>query len=348
MAATGGTAATGTTGVRVAIVGCGAISRAHLKAISENDPALIRVAGVYDASTERAQERAKEFGIQRVYGSWDELLGDPAADVVAVLLPHDVHAQITIEALEAGHHVVCEKPLGTTIEEMDRMIAAAKKAGKRLHPVHNRVYDPGSDAAKEFIQSGAIGEIFLAQTLGLEPPQTVSVRPWLGTPSGGGGVLLAQAVHPAYLLRWILGEVAEVACFTAKRKVVDMTAEDTAVALFRFESGAVAEMTGTFGMKAGPYEHCVTFYGPEGFVEISSKRGINALSESHFGDRQIHPLLENPEWGTGFRRLWADYAQGFATGSDTRVTADDGKRAVAMILGAYQAAEERCTVTLPL
>ncbi len=83
----------------------------------------------------------------------------------------------------------------------------------------------------------------------------MSVRPWLGTAAGGGGVLLAQAIHPAYVLRWLLGEVAEVACFKSARKVVDMTAEDTALALLRFQSGAVAEMTGTFGLRAGPYEH---------------------------------------------------------------------------------------------
>ena len=334
--------------VSVAIVGCGAISQAHLKAIKESDPQLVRVAGVFDQDEQRARKRAAEHGVERVYRSWEDVLGDRAADVVAVLLPHDVHAQFTVQALEAGHHVVVEKPMGTSIEEMDRMIAAAQTAGKRLHPVHNRIYDPATDAAREFIQSGAIGEVFLAQTLGLEPPSTVSVRSWLGTKAGRGGVLLAQAVHPAYVLRWVLGDVAEVACVTSEKKVVDMTAEDTAVAIFRFKSGAIAEMTGTFGLPVGPHEHRITFYGPDGFVEISSKRGVNAISEKRFGDRGMHPLIENHEWGTGFRRLWDDYACGFTTGSETRVTAEDGKRAVELILGAYRAAEERRTVTLPL
>jgi predicted dehydrogenase len=161
-------------------------------------------------------------------------------------------------------------------------------------------------------------------------------------------VLLAQAVHPAYVLRWILGVLAEVACFTGQKKVLDMAAEDTAVALLRFRSGALAEMTGTFSLNVGPYEHGITFYGPDGFVEIHSKRGVNAISQRRFGDRNVHPLLEDHEWGTGFRRLWEDYARGFDTGSPTRVTAEDGKRAVEMILAAYRAADERRTVTLPL
>jgi predicted dehydrogenase len=334
--------------VRVAIVGCGAISQAHLRAIQANDPSLVQIAGVFDRKETRARERAQEFGVERVYRAWDEVLADRAADVVAVLLPHDQHARVAIEAFEAGHHVVCEKPMATSVDECDAMIAAAQKAGKRLHPVHNRIYDPATDAVKEFVQSGAIGELFLAQTLGLEPPRTVSVRPWLGTPAGGGGVLMAQAVHPAYLLRWVMGDVAEAVCLTASRKVVDMTAEDTAVAVYRFKSGAVAEMTGTFGLPIGPHEHRVTFYGPDGYAEISSRQGTIGLSERRFGDRAVHPLLEEHEWGTGFRRLWEEYARGFATGSETRVTAEDGKRAVEMILAAYQSAESGQMVRLPL
>lgn len=334
--------------IRVAIVGCGAISQAHLKAISENEDSLVQLAGVYDQDGARAAERAREYGVERVYRAWEEVLADKTADVVAVLLPHDVHAKVAIEALDAGHHVVCEKPMGTTIAECDAMIAAAKKAGKRLHPVHNRIYDPATDALKEFVTSGAIGDVFLAQTLGLEPPRTVSVRPWLGTPAGGGGVLMAQAVHPAYVLRWVLGEVAEAVCLTSQRKVVDMTAEDTAVAVYRFASGAVAEMTGTFGLPVGPSEHRVTFYGPGGYAEISSKNGTNGLSETKFGDRGVHSLLGEHEWGTGFKRLWEDYARGFSTGSETRVTAEDGKRAVEMILAAYESAKSGRVVKLPL
>jgi UDP-N-acetyl-2-amino-2-deoxyglucuronate dehydrogenase len=334
--------------VRVAIVGCGAISRAHLRAIREAESGLLEVAGVYDRDQNRAMERAAEFGVERIYDSWEDVLRDETAAVVDVLLPHDVHAQYAVEALSAGHHVVVEKPMATTLEECDRMIEAARTAGKRLHPVHNRVYDPGSEAAKQFVESGAIGEVFLAQTVGLEPPQTVGVRPWLGTKAGGGGVLLAQAIHPAYVLRWILGEVAEVACLTSRRKVVEMTAEDTAVALLRFNSGAVAEMTGTFGLKAGPYEHGITLYGPDGFVEIHSKRGVRGISERRFGDREPHALLDDPDWGHGFRRMWEDYARGFGTGASTRVTAEDGKRAVEMILASYKAAEDRRTIPLPL
>jgi|SRR5581483_8729573 len=332
---------------RVAIVGCGQISQAHLRALRTSSWP-IEITGLYDRDQPRAEARAGEFGVTRVYRSWEEVLDDRAAEVVALLLPHNVHCDLAIEALAAGHHVVVEKPMATSVAECSRMLAAAQHAGRQLRPVHNRVYDPASEAARSFIESGAIGEVFLAQTIGLEPPQTVSVRPWLGTEAGGGGVLLAQAIHPAYVLRWVLGEVAEVACFGAARKVVEMAAEDTAVAMLRFASGAIGQMAGTFGLRVGPHEHGLTFYGPDGYVEVHSRRGVLALSERHFGDRERHPLLAEPGWGQGFVRLWEDYARGFTMGAATRVGAEDGLRAVEIIEAAYRSAAERRAVTLPL
>ncbi len=333
--------------LRVAIAGCGQISRTHLRAIRASSQP-IEIIGLYDRDRSRAEARAGEFGVARVYRSWEEVLDDRAAETIALLLPHNLHGDLAIQALEAGHHVVVEKPMATTVAECARMLAAAHRAGRQLRPVHNRVYDPASDAARSFIESGAIGEVFLAQTIGLEPPQTVSVRPWLGTAAGGGGVLLAQAIHPAYVLRWVLGEVAEVACLCAKRKVVEMTAEDTAVAMLRFASGAIGEMAGTFGLKVGPHEHGITFYGPDGYVEVHSRRGVLAISERRFGDRAPHPLLEEPGWGQGFQRMWEDYARGLTTGTATRVNAEDGLRAVEIIEAAYRSAAERRVVTLPL
>lgn len=334
------------TPVRVALVGCGAIAQAHLRAVAAN-PGVLEIAGIYDADRRRAEDRATEFGVGHIYDTWHDVL-DGDADVVAVLLPHDLHAQFAVQVLEAGHHVVVEKPLATTLAECDAILNAAAKVGKRAHPVHNRVYDPGTDVAREFIQSGAIGEVFLAQTVGLEPPQTVSVRPWLGTKAGGGGVLMAQAVHPAYLLRWILGDITEATSISGARKVLDMTSEDTAIAMYRFHTGAIGEMTGTFGLNVGPWDHRVTFYGPDGFVEIGSRDGVRGLSERHFGDREIHSLISDLEWGSGFARMWADYAHGFQTGSPTRVSGHDGRAAVEMILAAYQSAQERRTIDVPM
>src|SRR5262245_4973187 len=111
--------------LRVALVGMGRIGRTHLRALSGTDAA--EVVGVYDLNTALAHERAEEAGVGRVYASWNEVVNDPAVQCVGVLLPHDLHEQYAVEAMEAGKHVVCEKPLAPTVPECARMLAAAAK-----------------------------------------------------------------------------------------------------------------------------------------------------------------------------------------------------------------------------
>lgn len=341
--------------LRVALLGAGNIARAHLEALARVDRA--EVVGIFDQDQSRARERAEAYRVGRVYASWRDLLEDDAVNCVAVLLPSDVHERYTIEALGAGKHVVCEKPLGHSIGECDRMLATAEKAGRRLFPVHNRVYDWAAERMGEIVRAGQIGEVILAQSNGYEGAETVHVRPWLATPRGGGGVLLAQSVHPAYLLRWILGDVARVSCQFGDLKVVDMTAEDTAVATLKFASGALAELTATFGIAHGPFDHQIMLHGRDGYLELRMSRGnlaqpqtLMAIAPQIFGDKELHQVEVQPSdgWGTGFKRMWEDYTRGILDGAATRMSGDDGKRAVEIILAAYRSSETGQTVDLPL
>lgn len=334
----------------LALVGAGQVANVHLEALAETS--AVELVGLFDQDRARAQEKAHARGIGRVYDSWEQLLGDDAVACVGVLLPHDLHERFAVEALLAGKHVVCEKPLGQSMGEMDRMLAAAEKAERRLFPVHNRVYTHAVERLQEIVSSGALGEVVLAQTTGFEGPRTVGVRPWLATPRGGGGVLMAQAVHPAYVLRWLLGDVARVSCQFGGIKVVDMTAEDTAIATLRFATGAVAEMTATFGIAHGPFEHSIVLHGREGYAQlgVGGRDALRVISPKLFGDTALHDVELPAAEGSaiGFRRMWEDYAQGLAAGAPTRVTGEDGKRAVEIILAAYESNRTGRAVDLPL
>ena len=119
----------------------GRIGRVHLAALSAARDA--EVVGVFDLNAQLAHERAEAAGVRRVFGTWQEVLNDPDVQCVGVLLPHDLHEQYAVEALEAGKHVVCEKPLAPTVPECQRMLAAARQHDRKLFPVHNRVYSAG-------------------------------------------------------------------------------------------------------------------------------------------------------------------------------------------------------------
>jgi len=322
----------------------GRIGRVHLQALSSVADA--HVVGVYDVNAKLAGERAEAFGVRRVFDSWQELLSEPEVQCVGILLPHDLHERYAIEALEAGKHVVCEKPLAPTLPECERMIAAAARSGRKLLPVHNRVYSLAVEKMSELLRQDAIGEVFLAHTTGFEAPPTVQT--WLATPRGGGGVLMSQAVHPMYALRWLLGDVARVSCLFGDRKVVDMSAEDHALVLLKFANGIAAEMTCTFGIAHGPLDHSITFHGRDGFLELSHQR-LHVISPRMYGDTQLHevPLAETDS-ASGFAHMWADYAHGILENATTRQTGEDGKRAVEIVQAAYQSNATGRTVDLPL
>ncbi|MBV9174623.1 MAG: Gfo/Idh/MocA family oxidoreductase [Chloroflexi bacterium] len=329
--------------LRVALVGMGRIGRVHLQALSGAQNA--EVIGVFDLNSQLARERAEAAHIQRVFSSWQEILDDPDVQCVGVLLPHDIHEQYAVEALHAGKHVVCEKPLAPTLPECERMLAAAQRSGKRLFPVHNRVYSAGVAKMREILHQDGIGEVFLAQTAGFEAPPTVQT--WLATPRGGGGVLMSQAVHPMYVLRWLLGDVARVSCLFGDRKVVDMTAEDHAVVLLKFLSGVAAEMTCTFGIAHGPLDHSITLHGTDGYLNLT-RAGLQAISPRLFGDTDQHAVsLPQEDNGVAFRHMWEDYARGMLEDVATRQTAEDGLRAVEIVQAAYRANASGCTVDLP-
>jgi predicted dehydrogenase len=330
--------------LRVALVGMGRIGKTHLRALAGTSAA--DVVGVYDQEQARARDSAAAEGIPRVYASWQELLGDQDVQCVGVLLPHDLHERYTVEALQAGKHVVCEKPLGPTLPECDRMLAAAERAGRKLFPVHNRVYSQAIERMGEIVREGGIGDVVLAQTTGFEAPPTVQT--WLATPRGGGGVLMSQAVHPMYALRWLLGDVARVSCLFGDRRVVDMSAEDTAVVLLKFANGIAAEMTCTFGIAHGPLDHSITFHGRDGYLNMTHQR-LYAISPRMFGDTDEHEIpVAETDHVSAFRRMWEDYAHGILDNAPTRQVGEDGKRAVEIVQAAYRSNQTGQTVDLPL
>jgi UDP-N-acetyl-2-amino-2-deoxyglucuronate dehydrogenase len=330
--------------LRVALVGMGRIGRAHLRALSVT--AAAEVVGVYDQNLALARERADAEGVRRVYSSWSEVLEDEEVQCVGVLLPHDLHEQYSIEALEAGKHVVCEKPLAPTLGECSRMLATATRVGRKLFPVHNRVYSLGVEKLGEILRQDGIGEVFLAQTNGFEGPPTVQT--WLATPRGGGGVLMSQAVHPMYVLRWLLGDVVRVSCLFGDRKVVDMSAEDHAVVLLKFANGIAAEMTCTFGIAHGPLDHSITLHGRDGYLELR-RQGLHAIAPRIFGDTEMHEIrLPEADMTAAFANMWDDYARGMLEDAATRQTGEDGKRAVEIVQAAYRSNATGLTIDLPL
>ena len=160
--------------INIGIIGCGKITQVrHLPEYAENPQA--HLTGLYDINQSRAEELTRKYG-GKAYSSIEEMLTDPEIDAVSVCTSNATHAQITIQALEAGKHVLCEKPMATTLKDCEAMAAAAKKNGKHLMIGHNQRLAEAHALGKKLIDQGIIGRILTFRTsFGHSGPETWSV-----------------------------------------------------------------------------------------------------------------------------------------------------------------------------
>lgn len=332
--------------LHLALVGTGAIANRHAAAIAAT-PGIV-IAGVFDRDRGRADAFAERHRVPRVYGSWSELLGDGTTRGVVITAPPDVHADLAVEALESGRDVVCEKPLGRTNEECDRMLRAAETARRLLLPGHNRVFEPAVERMAEIVRTGRLGRVFLLQSNGLEPPDLLDRVPWLRTELSLGGVFLNQSVHPVYIVRWLLGEVESVVGARTRDNTIEMTREDTAVVTLALQDGALAVLTGTFAVAHGPLDHEIQLFGTDGWLRATrrpdGREHLWGVVPALFDDDAEHDLPLPHE--NAFTRMWTDYAAALRGGHQPRQTGEDGRAAVAVVEAAYRSMRDGSRVHL--
>lgn len=227
--------------LKMAFVGCGLIARAHWKGVREYAP-LIKVTAVIDTDRERAEEMAAKTG-GRAFYSLEEALAGGDFDAVDIMLPHNQHEATAVRAFGAGKHVLLEKPMSTTLESCDRILAAAKAAGTVFMVAEQSEYWSDAVAVRQLIRDGALGDIITARSIfgGSTPfPLGDSPKPWrYDKEVAGGGIVIDGGSHWIRPLRMWLGEIDEVVA-TLGYPLAEMDGESLARALCRFKSGAVA------------------------------------------------------------------------------------------------------------
>lgn len=311
--------------IRVAIVGVGNISRLHIEGYL-SFPQRCRIVALADIFPERAEAAAARYGLTgvRVYSSHTGMLDDMAGqiDLVSVCTPPFCHAEITIDCLRAGCHVLCEKPMGVSLEECDQMLAAERESGRILSIVaQNRFRDPIL-ALKKVLDSGKIGRVLHAQ---------VDSFWWRGHgyydlwwrgrwDKEGGGCTLTHAVHHIDMLLWMMGMPEKVTAVLTNANHDNSEVEDLSIAILRYGKGTLAQITSSVnhhgeeqqlifqGEKArvsAPWKVCASLPKPNAFAEPNQAlekelddfvRGLPKLRyTSHVG--QIEDVLSAVEQG---------------------------------------------------
>ena len=219
-----------------AVIGYGGMGAGfHVKNILTSD--VVQLAGIYDIDPAK-QAKAAADGV-KVYESREALLADPAIDMVTIATPNDVHEEIAVAALEAGKNVISEKPVTLSLESLERMIAAAKKAGKVFSVHQNRRFDVDAMAMKQIHDSGEIGKVINIESR-IHGSRGIP-SDWRGIKKYGGGMLYDWGVHLIDQMLWMIpGKVSSV--YANMRNVINEKVDDYFHIMLRFESGMVAEI----------------------------------------------------------------------------------------------------------
>jgi predicted dehydrogenase len=251
--------------LKLALVGCGAISRVHLPAIREGAPE-IEVTAAVDPDPERAAAIARETGA-RAFTSFADALAHGDFAAVDLMLPHHLHEEVAVAAFAAGKHVLLEKPMATSLDACERILAAARRAGTVFMVAENAQYWPEVLTAKRLLDAGAIGGVLTARASFAIPPIPAyygGAGAWrLDDRAAGGGIALDTGSHWIRPLRMWLGEVDAVVGATG-RPWQAMQGESLVRALLRFESGVVASLDGV--LRDPPF-------APEPMFRLTGERG---------------------------------------------------------------------------
>ncbi len=336
---------------RVAIIGAG-IGKEHLAGYQAL-PERFDVAYICDLNEERGKALAEQGGVGFT-ANFAAVLADESIDIVDICLPPHLHFQCCIDALEAGKHVVCEKPLVASVRDADLLLAKVKETGKNLFPVFQYRYGIGTAQLQALQDAGLAGKLYAGsiETHWNRDADYYAVD-WRGTWAGeSGGCILGHAIHIHDFLPAFLSPVAQVFADLGTR-VNDIEVEDSAALSIRLENGALVTSSVTLGC-ASDYSHMRLMF--EGFtVESGTSPYAPAADPWVFTARapttqaQIDAVLANVGPApTSFPGLFTAMADALDGKGGREVTALDGRRSLEFVTAVYASSRNNTPVKLPL
>jgi len=234
----------------VGLIGCGWAGRQHARAYAllRDHVNLVAAADIDEGKT---KSLAQDWGFLSWHRDYRKVLSNPRVDIVSICLPIYLHADVSVEAAEAGKHVLCEKPMARTLEEADDMIRVARRSHVKLMIAETVRFNSMNLKLKEILEDETIGEVFLVRIFrDHEMHDYIRSRPWmLDKRKAAGGIWMSGGIHDVDALRMLIGEIETVSLFQARSVLPEMEGDDTSAALLKFVNGAVGVVTESFSTK---------------------------------------------------------------------------------------------------
>jgi predicted dehydrogenase len=341
--------------IRLGISGVGAISeRAHIPAFLSVPG--IQIVAIQSRTIEKANrvESALFANVEpkpRAYGDFDEMLRHERPHAVGIFTPNNLHFEYTLKAIEAGAHVLVEKPMAPTVAECRGMVDAAKSAGRVLMVAMQRRFGGIEKTIKQAISEGAIGKPYFIRTRLSHggPEMWAPGQKWFFEP--GGGAMLDLGVHVADLARWFMGEVESVSGQVAtieKNAPVD----DNAAMVVKFRSGALGIIEASWTSR--PALSATEIYGSEGRLMTGYPRLDIAVLKTDgspvpgYERDEIMKRFDPRDWLAPSRELARTFVAAIEDGAAGSPSGEDGLRAIEVVEACYRSSQTGSTIKLPL
>ncbi len=339
--------------LKFALVGCGRISKRHAELLGHGEIADASLAGVCDVIPEKAKKLGEQFGVAH-FDDMHEMMKAVDPDVVVVLTESGNHAKHAIELAPYGKHIVVEKPMALTLDDADAMISACQAAGVKLFVVKQNRFNVPVQKAREALEAGRFGKMVMGtvRVRWCRPQAYYDQDPWRGTWTMDGGVLTNQASHHVDLLEWMMGDVDSVFAMT-RTALVDIEAEDTAVVVLKFRSGALGVIEATTAVRPKDLEGSLSLLGAEGTVEIGGF-AVNEMKHWNFtksepGDDEVMTTYSvNPPnvYGFGHKAYYDHVVDCLLHDGRHLVDGLQGRKSLELINAIYESVETGREVAL--
>ena len=241
--------------LKIGVISCSIMAQVHMQAVMDNPNT--ELAMLCDLNETLLHEAADKFGVEKT-----DVLNDPEIDAVIIVTPDQTHKEITLAALAAKKHVLCEKPMALKLDECSEMIAAAKAAETKMMVGQICRYTPGFVEAKKLIDRGEIGELFFVETEYAHDYSKIDM-PWRLDPLRHG--FLGGGCHAVDLARWIAGDPTEVFAYANHKMLPNYPTDDCTVAIMKFPNNVIGKVFVSTGCKRN-YTMRSVFYGTKGTI----------------------------------------------------------------------------------
>jgi myo-inositol 2-dehydrogenase/D-chiro-inositol 1-dehydrogenase len=330
--------------LQIGIIGAGRIGRVHAESITFRLPQA-RVVSITDVSREAAQAVADRCDIAKVAASSTELLADPAVEAVLICSSTDTHAELIVQAAEAGKHIFCEKPISLSLAEIDRALAAVTKAGVQLQIGFNRRFDANFARVRRAVESGEVGTPQLLHIISRdpEPPPISYVRV-------SGGMFMDMTIHDFDMARFLVGdEVEEIytsAAVTVDPEIGKAGDVDTALIVLRFRHGVIGTIDNCRKAAYG-YDQRVEILGSGGKITTENcypNQAKVSTGASVYSDLPLNFFMDR--YQESFSSELQSFVAAIHEGKPTTVTGADGRVPIVMALAAKKSLDEHRPVRL--